>query len=120
MWFGSMLHKRGNGLERFHGEKVGVASAKNSSEERFFTEKGEMRSSPAINAERNDGPTESPTAGESRGVGVCGRYAMSLDRGLTRRRVLVPGVSETKHSKPPDEAAGAMGMLEGRRAVRGR
>lgn len=68
-----MLHKRGRGLERFHGEKVGVASAKKNSEERFLTEKGEMRSSPAITTERDDELTERPTAGESRGVGVCGR-----------------------------------------------
>jgi hypothetical protein len=115
-----MLHKRGSGLERPHGEKVGVASAKNNSEERFFTEKGEMRSSPAIMAERNDGPTESPTAGERRGVGVCGRYPMSLDSGLTRKRDLGPAVRDTKHIKPPDEAAGATGILGGRRAVRGR
>lgn len=45
---------------------------------------------------------------------------MSLDSGLTRRRVLGPGARERKHSKPPDEAAGAMGTLEGRRASRGR
>lgn len=86
-----------------------AASATNNSEERFFTEKGEMRSSPAITIEIEEGATERPTAGESRGVGVCGVYAMSLENGLTSRNVLGPGVTERKHSKPADEAAGTRG-----------
>lgn len=83
-----------------------AASARNVSEVRFLTAKGEMRSSPATTAVMEEGPTDKAAAGKSRGVGVGGRQAAIFDIGFTRRRVLGPEQSDRKQRRPPEAAAG--------------